>query len=111
MIMSFSCLPNDCEKIIVDKLDIYSKLCYSLINKETKSKYFCWNDVLKIQAQFKQRKSNLIECHKYIRNIFNNNVIAGWCEICNQPKLLRSNIKLDMGTEKVIWICIDSCYL
>jgi hypothetical protein len=109
MKLSITSLPEECVEMIVDRMDKYSKLCFSITNKEYKNTFYSKEDAVIIEQKIKNKILCLYDCHKLIRKIYDNNVISGWCELCMRETILRSEITSLLGQERVRWVCIDRC--
>lgn len=105
--MRLTSLPLECLELIVERMDPYSRGTFSMTNKLFMEKFYSKEDSDLQKSMLASRKLALEKCHRLIRNIYDNNVLSGWCEICGRETILRT--ALDDTTERVQWVCVDVC--
>jgi len=102
-------LPSECVEMIVERMDEFTRLCFSMVNKECLYKFYSKEDAEMQRMRRRYLQLCLEDCHKMIRKVHNNNVLSGWCETCDRQTLLRSQIYTTYGKETIRWVCIDRC--
>jgi hypothetical protein len=108
--MNLLSIPPECIDLIVDKMDPYSKGCFSLTNKDMMMRFYS-AQVSEFQKSLRRERARALgECHRLIRNIYDNNVLSGWCEICGRETILRTAVSsMEYPGEPAQWVCIDRC--
>ena len=107
--MQLTSLPSECIELILQHLDPYSQGCFSMTNKDLMLRFYSTR-LSELQKSLRmERSAALDECHRLIRNIYDNNVLSGWCEVCGRQTMLRTAVALENSEARAQWVCVDRC--